>query len=76
MQEGKSLRADTTLDQTLQRLIENKKIQLVAALVLMLLAIRLYFPAGATPDAHLVDAPANRQWRCVLARGCGLWDLA
>jgi len=55
MQEGKTLKSDSTVVQTLQRLIENKKVQLVAALILMLLAIRLYFPAQGTPDAQLVS---------------------
>lgn len=56
MQEGKSRGAESTLVQTVQRLIENKKVQLVVALILVLLAIRLYFPAESAPDAHLVNA--------------------
>lgn len=60
MQDSRSLRAETTLVQTMQRLIENKKVQIILALVLVLLAIRLYFPAApTTPDAQLVDAGEN-----------------
>ena len=60
MQEGRALKADNTLVQTVQRLIENKKVQLILALILVLLAIRLYFPAAAPgPDAELVRASAS-----------------
>ncbi|KAF0197414.1 MAG: stage III sporulation protein AG [Bacillota bacterium] len=59
MQEGRTLKADNTLIQTLQRLIENKKAQLILALILVLLAIRLYFPATAPPDAQLVKASVS-----------------
>ncbi|MDP3488318.1 MAG: hypothetical protein Q8S19_10395 [Bacillota bacterium] len=60
MQDGRTLKADNTLVQTVQRLIENKKAQLILALILVLLAIRLYFPATApAPDAQLVKASAS-----------------
>lgn len=59
MQEGRTIKADNTLTQTVQRLIENKKVQLVLALILVLLAIRLYFPATAPPDAQLVQGSAS-----------------
>lgn len=63
MQDGRTLKADNTLVQTLQRLIENKKVQLILALIMVLLAIRLYFPASTVPDAQLVNAnsPSNTQ---------------
>ena len=59
MQEGRTLKADNTLVQTVQRLIENKKVQLILALILVLLAIRLYFPATTQPDAELVKASTS-----------------
>jgi len=59
MPEGRTQKAENTLIQSVQRLVENKKVQLVLALVLVLLAIRLYFPTTAPPDAQLVQAPAT-----------------
>lgn len=45
-----------TVTNTLQRLLENKKIQLLLALALVLIALRLYSPPAAQPDTSLVNA--------------------
>ena len=48
---------DSTVTQTLKRMLENRKTQVIFALVLLLIAIRLYLPAssGPVPDASLVS---------------------
>lgn len=53
--------AESTLTQTLQKLMESKKVQMLLALVLVLVAIRLYFPPEAAPDAALVNSKTAAQ---------------
>ena len=52
---------DSTVVQTLRRLLENRKTQVLLALVLLLVAIRLYLPAlsSPVPDASLVSGVAG-----------------
>lgn len=53
--------AESTLVQTMHRLLENKKVQMLLALVLVLVSIRLYFPTDAAPDAALVNSNTTNQ---------------
>lgn len=48
---------ESTIVQTLKRLMENRRAQVLMALVFFLIAIRLYLPAvsGPVPDAALVS---------------------
>lgn len=47
--------SDTVVN-TLQKLLENKKVQLLLALALVLLAFRFYFTPEPAPDTTLVNA--------------------
>jgi len=57
---------ESTVTHTLQKLLENKKVQILLAVILVLVALRLYAPAAPQPESTALSA----------ARGASLQTIA